>query len=221
MLVGMRSISPKRLSHGRRDKWDTTGVLLDESVARGPVDLPEIFGNPRPVEVEVGSGKGTFLLGRATARPEVNFLGVECARAYCCYAADRIRRAGLTNARMLAADAAHFFEICVPDRSLLRVHVYFPDPWPKRRHHRRRLIQPRFISQVRRALMIGGQLLIMTDHLDYFRQIQRVLTGARGLAAVRIPRPADPGGESVGTNFERKYIPLGRSFYGVACLRYA
>jgi tRNA (guanine-N7-)-methyltransferase len=196
-------------------------VLLEESVAAGAVDLAALFGNARPVEVEIGTGKGTFLLARAAARQEVNFLGIEWARAYCLYAADRIRRAELANVRMLRADAGAFFRDCLADGSVGRVHVYFPDPWPKRRHHSRRLIQPPFLAQARRVLKIGGQLIVVTDHLDYFRHIQGTLLAAEGFARVSLPPMSDRDGEIVGTNFERKYIAQGRPFYSVALMRYA
>ena len=217
----MRSESAKHLAHGKPDSWNTCGVLLPESILAGRLDFASTFGNARPVEVEIGTGKGTFLLARATARPELNFLGVEWANAYCRYAADRFRRAGLTNVRMLRADAGELFRRVLPEKSVWRVHVYFPDPWPKRRHHRRRLIQLTFVEQMRRALQVGGQLVIVTDHGDYFRHIARVLLHAEGLAVVPMPRMADSDGEWVGTNFERKYIAQGRRFYRVARLRYA
>jgi tRNA (guanine-N7-)-methyltransferase len=219
MLAGMRQASAKQLGH-RQGKWDTRGVLLDEAVARGPIDLAAVFGSRRPVEVEIGTGKGTFLLARAAARPEVNLLGIEYARSYCAYAADRVRRAGLANVRLLRAEAAHVFRACLAPRSVLRVHVYFPDPWPKRRHHGRRLIQPAFVAEVRRVLRPGGELLIVTDHLPYFRWITGVLDGARGFANVPFPQMADASGEIVGTNFERKYIAQGRPFYRIARMRY-
>jgi tRNA (guanine-N7-)-methyltransferase len=179
-----------------------------------------LFANTRPVEVEVGTGKGAFLLARAAARPDLNFIGIEWARSYCLYAADRVRRAGLTNVRMVRADAAKFFARCLPPRSLLRVHIFFPDPWPKRRHHRRRLIQRDFLADVHRALRLGGQLLIVTDHLDYFDHVRRALHTVPGFAVVPFPQMADRSGEVVGTNFERKYITQGRAFYRLARLAY-
>ena len=222
ILWRMRTKSPKHLLHGKRSAWDTGGVLLDEAVAKGPVDFAGMFGNARPVEVEIGTGKGTFLLARGQARPEVNFLGIEYAKAYCCHAADRFRRHGITNVHMLHTDAAYFFKVCLPPRSLQRVHIYFPDPWPKRRHHRRRLIQPSFLADVRRVLRIGGQLIIVTDHMGYFEQIRRVLSSAagEGFAIIPMPKMTDADGEIVGTNFERKYIAQGRPFYSTARLRY-
>ena len=219
----MRPGSKGHLTHEPFAKWEGGDILLDESLAKGTVDLAAIFGNSRPIEVEIGTGKGTFLLARAAARPEVNFLGIEWARAYAAYAADRFRRAGLENVRMIRCEAAHFFKVCLEDApgSLWRVHIYFPDPWPKRRHHRRRLIQRPFVEQVRRALRAGGQLIIVTDHLDYFRQIERVVGLVSELAAAPMPRMADREGEVVGTNFERKYIAQGRPFYKLVRLRYA
>jgi len=220
-LHHMRRGSPRRLSHGRSGRWDTGGVLLDESAALRRVEPAAVFGNGRPVELEIGSGKGTFLLARAAARPELNFLGIEQAKAYCHYAADRVRRAGLANVRLLRADAAQFLRACLPDASLWRVHVYFPDPWPKRRHLRRRLIQPGFLRDVRRTLKPGGQLVIVTDHQGYFLHIRRVLAGAGGFARIGFPKMTGNRGELVGTNFERKYIARGRTFYWAARMRYA
>lgn len=216
----MRSGSPKHLTHGRADKWDPAGVLLDESVARGPIDPRSLFDNDRPVELEIGTGKGTFLLARAAARADLNFIGIEWARAYCIYCADRFRRAGLTNVRMLRADAGAFVRDCLPDRSIFRLHVYFPDPWPKRKHNRRRLIQPGFLEQARRILQPGGQLLVVTDHLGYFHHIRRVLLGAAGFIRTPMPKLAGQENELVGTNFERKYIAQGRPFHAIALMRY-
>ena len=215
----MRTYSVKHVAHGRVLRTD--GVLMDEPDLPGPMDLAAIFGNKRPVEVEIGTGKGTFLLGRAARRAELNFLGIEWARAYCLYTADRLRRAGLRNVRMLRADAGEFFRCNLADASVWCVHVYFPDPWPKRRHHRRRLIRPGFIDDVCRVLRPGGQIVIVTDHLDYFRHIQAVLKGPQGLAAVPFPKMTTDDDELVGTNFERKYIAQGRPFFWTARMKYA
>lgn len=197
-------------------------MMLDEGDEKltGPLNFAELFSNDRPVELEIGMGKGTFMLARAAARPEINFLGLEYAKAYCCYCADRFRRAELTNVRTTYIEAAAFFKLHVPPESLWRVHIYFPDPWPKRKHNRRRLIQPQFVERARRSLKVGGQLLIVTDHLDYFQQIRKVLGVAEGFADIPMPPMTDKSGEIVGTNFERKYIAQGRPFYNIARLRY-
>jgi tRNA (guanine-N7-)-methyltransferase len=217
----VRTNSPQHLSHGKSDQWDTTGVLLEESFATAPgrINFEQLFGNTQPLEIEIGTGKGTFLVARASARPELNFLGLEWARPYATYSADRFRRNGLTNVRMLRADAGPFFKDRLADQSVWRVHIYFPDPWPKRRHHRRRLIQPGFLQQVHRVLRPGGQLIVVTDHLDYFYQIRSVLHAARGFVTIPFPRMTSREGELVGTNFERKYIAQGRPFYWAARMK--
>jgi tRNA (guanine-N7-)-methyltransferase len=196
-------------------------ILLPESFLKEPtlVDWNALFGQDRPVEVEIGSGKGTFLVHRAAARPDVNFLGIEWARQFCQYAADRMRRRGLSNVRMLRCDAEPLFAQRIPDNSLQRVHIYFPDPWPKSRHIRRRLIKPPFIEMVHRKLRIGGQLAVVTDHMNYARQMAWVILRQPGFATVPFPKTAGDG-EIVGTNFERKYIAEGRKFFSLAVMKW-
>ncbi|MFP4356526.1 MAG: tRNA (guanosine(46)-N7)-methyltransferase TrmB [Phycisphaerae bacterium] len=216
----MRSGSENQLKR-TSEKWDVEGILLQPDYQAGRIDLAGLFGNDRPVELEIGTGKGTFLLARATDRPEVNFIGIEYAKAYGMYAADRYKRHGLGNIRMVCDDAIKFIDVCIADANLSRVHIYFPDPWPKRKHHRRRTIQPPFVRQLRRILKPGGQLLIKTDHRDYFEWMRRVLRDAEGFARTPFPqlvREEEQG--MVGTNFERKYIEEGRSFYSMALLKY-
>jgi len=203
---------------GNNSNPDTTGVNVDWHLDDGIINLGEIFGNLRPVELEVGTGKGTFLLERAKARPEINFLGLEYAKGYCDYAADRFRRQGLSNIRMVCADAAMFCKKALGNASLFRLHVFFPDPWPKRKHNRRRLLQPVFISETHRLLQTGGQLLIATDHSDYASQIRAVLENAEGFSKIKFPKLVDSSG-LVGTNFEKKYIAEGRTIYSFARLR--
>ena len=217
--AAMRPESEKHLGRKKR-ALDGGSVLVDASALGGRWNLAEVFGNTRPVELEIGIGKGTFLTARATARPEINFIGLEYAGAYAKYAADRCRRRGLENVRILAAEANQFVETALADASLFRVHIYFPDPWPKRKHNRRRLIQPAFLDQLRRILRPGGQLLVVTDHMDYFQQIRKVFARAEGFVPIAFPQMADESGQIVGTNFERKYIAQGRPFYKLARLRY-
>lgn len=217
----MRQESAKQLGHRESSKWDTGGLLLDDPTKDDRFDFTTMFGNDHPVEIEIGCGKGTFMLARAQARPEINMLGIEYARAYAAYCADRYHRAGLTNVRMFGTDADMIFTHCVPANSLMRVHVYFPDPWPKRKHHRRRLLQRPFVEKVRKSLKIGGQLIMVTDHLGYFLHIRKAIHNAPGYARVPMPRMSDTEGEVVGTNFERKYIAQGRPFYVTALMKYS
>jgi tRNA (guanine-N7-)-methyltransferase len=200
------------------DQLRQAGLLLEAPPPRRPLDLPAIFGNSRPVEMEIGSGKGAFLLRRGRERPEVNLLGVEWLGAYAHYAADRAFRAGLPNVRLLCADAAALLSGGIPPASLLRVHIYYPDPWPKRRHAARRLIQPGFLADVMKALRVGGWLGIVTDHEEYAGQIERVLEAAEGL--VRIPfRPVGCPQGVVDTNFEAKRLGPGQRPFTFAAIR--
>jgi len=215
----MRMNSHKQLWHGRQAKWLTGEVVATVENISPHWDLSALFDRSRPLELEIGSGKGTFLLARAASRPDVNFVGIERAKAYCHYAADRVRRARLDNVRMLDVDATDVVEH-LQDASLLRVHVYFPDPWPKRKHHLRRTLSLAFLRELARILQVGGELLIVTDHLDYFLQLRRSLSYVAGLAPITFPTMADEGRELVGTNFERKYIAQGRAFYSTAMLKY-
>lgn len=196
-------------------------IGLDAEKLPKPLNWTEVFGNDRPVELEIGMGKGTFLTEQAKSRPEVNFFGIEWANFYYRYAADRLRRHGCLNARAIRAEALFFFRENVPDASLSVIHVYFPDPWPKSRHHKRRLIQQPFLEQARRTLKPGGRLQIVTDHKGYWEEnIEPLVRVAPGFTVVDYNRPGSANdGEFVGTNFERKYQREGRPFYAIAAVR--
>jgi len=194
-------------------------VGLDVDKLSRPVNWAEMFGNDHPVELEIGSGKGTFLKEQSQLRPEVNFFGIEWARWYWRYASDRLRRSGCFNVRAIRAEAGYFLSEFVPPASLSVVHVYFPDPWPKARHHKRRLVQEPFLKQVERVLIPGGRLQVVTDHQEYFEQIESVVRASR-LTVVDYNRPGSANdGEFVGTNFERKYRREGRPFNAIAATR--
>jgi len=195
-------------------------VGLDVETLPRPLNWREIFGNQNPVEVEIGIGKGTFLLDQAKSRPDTNFFGIEYARWYWRYASDRLRRHGCHNARTVRAEAAYFLSEFVPHASVSVLHIYFPDPWPKKRHHKRRLIQPPFMQQVVRVLLPGGRLQVVTDHQQYFEQIEQVVGSTPGMKIIDYNRPGSAAnGEFVGTNFERKYRRQGRPFYALAAMK--
>ena len=195
-------------------------IGLDAETLARPIDFAQLFGNAQAVELEIGIGKGTFLTEQAKARPDVNFFGIEWARWYWRYASDRLRRNNCLNARTLRAEANYFLTEFVPDASLSVVHIYFPDPWPKSRHHKRRLIQGPFVKQIERVLAPGGRVQIVTDHQEYFEQIESVLRSSQ-LAIIDYNRPGSAAsGEFVGTNFERKYRREGRPFHAVAARKH-
>ncbi len=191
-------------------------IGLDVESLPRPIDWKQLFGNDHPVELEIGVGKGTFLLDQAKVRPDTNFFGIEYARWFWRYASDRLRRAGCLNVHTARAEAGYFCKEFVADGSFSVVHIYFPDPWPKKRHQKRRLIQSGFLSEIRRILESDGRLRIVTDHEDYFRQIQQVV-GESGMTVIEYDRPGSAAaGEFAGTNFERKYRQEGRAFFAIA-----
>ncbi len=200
----------------------------------GWLNLPALFKDPTlPLEIEIGSGKGTFLVQEAGARPGANFLGIEWAKEFFAYAADRIRRQQLPNVRLLHADAVEFLRWRVPDASLAAIHLYFSDPWPKARHHKNRVVQDGFLEDAWRTLVPGGELHIVTDHEDYWGWMEahfaRWCEGGADVSAreggplfrredFQAPAGAREG-ELVGTNFERKYRREGRPFHAATLVK--
>jgi tRNA (guanine-N7-)-methyltransferase len=184
------------------------------------IDFYEIFGRNAPVHVEIGSGKGTFILNEARENPDIDFLGIEWAGKYYRHAVDRIGRWGLQNVRIIRTDAAFFIARNLTDSSVDWFDIYFPDPWPKKRHHKRRLLSSENAEQLLRCLKPGGVINIATDHADYFQQITKVIDAkvAAGTAErIEFTRAAGAEqGEIVGTNYERKYIVEGRKTYTAA-----
>lgn len=205
-------------------------ILLDLPDEAGRVELGGvgIFGNGNPVELEIGSGKGTFLLAISEAKPETNFLGFEWAKEYANYAADRLRRHNRMNCRIIGGEASWWIRCHIMDNTISAMHIYFPDPWPKTRHHKRRIIQLPFLKEVHRILVPGGKLRLVTDHADYFAHMQETLAAQQDLRVVAFDSPVvlpagtgeeGSGGMIVGTNFEKKYIAEGRSFHATAAVK--
>lgn len=174
-----------------------------------PLEWSVVFGDDHPVEIEIGSGKGSFLVEAAEARPATNFLAIEVATAYARYVADRVRRRDLRNVRVVEADAGRFLADHAPAGSVRVVHLYFPDPWPKKRHHKRRLVQPPFAREAARALAPGGELRFVTDHGEYFEEATAVLDAESALERTDVP---EEGMEDL-TNYERKYREEGRPIH--------
>ena len=197
---------------------DYPSVALKPEDLDGKIDFAQIFGRKGPVHIEIGAGRATFLLNQAMAQPDVNFLGIEWARKYYRYAVDRIGRWALKNVRIIRTDAAQFLTNFVPDSSIECFHIYFPDPWPKKRHHKRRFLAPANLEQLLRCLTPAGTIRIATDHAEYFEQIQKVLAAfSDRLEKIDFfPTAGANVGEWVGSNFERKYLKDKRPIYTIA-----
>jgi tRNA (guanine-N7-)-methyltransferase len=184
----------------------------------GKIDFVRVFGRDGPVHIEIGTGRATFLLNQARSQPQVNFLGIEWAGRYYRYAVDRIGRWSLGNIRIIRTEAASFLADFVPACSVDCFHIYFPDPWPKRRHHKRRFLAPANLELLLNTLRQGGTIRIATDHADYFEQIRKLIA-AKDNRLQKIdftPASGAEQGEWVGTNFERKYLKQQRPIYTLA-----
>jgi tRNA (guanine-N7-)-methyltransferase len=202
---------------GRLPLEQLAPYLLALPQAPEPLDWRVVFGNDRPVEIEVGFGKGLFLLTSALARPETNFLGIEIVRKYQLFSATRIAKRGLGNVRLACADARSFLRDHVTAESVQAVHVYFPDPWWKKRHEKRRLFTTEFAEQVERVLRPGGRLYLVTDVGDYFTVMTKLLASQASLHCLPLPEPGDPAHDlDYLTNFERKFRKEGRPLYRAA-----
>jgi tRNA (guanine-N7-)-methyltransferase len=168
--------------------------------------LDSLLPGGGPWQVELGFGKGRFLLRRAGETPGERFLGVELAAEYFRLAARRAARRGLGNLALAHGDALFLLAAVLPRGFARAVHVYFPDPWPKTRHHKRRLFDPETVDLVLGLLAPGGRLYFATDFLEYGERVSEILAGYPGLEQRRLP--AWPEGPR--TNYEAKYVEQGR-----------
>ena len=171
------------------------------------LDWRQVFANANPVEVELGIGKGRFVIDAASRNPQINYIGVERAAKYLRLAEGRSARRGLENVRFARVDAQEFVEFFVASESLRAVHLYFPDPWPKKRHHKRRLFKEEFLREVERILEPGGLLWLATDHAEYFETMELLLTGSVALSVVELEW------SGAKTNYEEKYVSAGKPIY--------
>lgn len=194
--------------------WDTYGL---ESSAT--LDLNVAFGRQAPVWLEIGFGNGDFLVDLAITNPEANLIGIEVHPPGIGHLLGRLSNQGIINTRLFRTDAVevlHYF----PEEVLERTYILFPDPWPKQRHHKRRLIQPNFVALLRLKCIIGGQLYLSTDCEDYARQMTTVLSTSPGWynpagACIFSPQPK----ERLHTRFETRGLSLGHRVWDLNFIR--
>jgi len=201
---------------------DTEGFGIEQSqlppFEQGRVDPRAWFEHAdRPFEIEIGTGKGTFLVQQAPLRPQVNYLGIEKTLEFYRYAADRVRRHALANVRILWAEAGEFLRFWCADGVVAVVHLYFSDPWPKKRHHKRRVVQDQALAELHRVIEPGGELRLVTDHDELWAWYEDHAGRHEHLFERRpFDRVESAGaGEIVGSNFERKYRTEGRPFHAM------
>ena len=192
---------------------------VDDVISDGPkagdgnVDWPAFFGHEdgsRPVELDVGCGRGLFLFNASTSRPETDWLGLEIDYTEGRRTARRLVKREQPNARVVGGDARSFLDKCVRPASVDRVHVYYPDPWWKRRHLRRRLFNDAFLDQVAECLKGGGELLSRTDVGDYWEVISALVDHDRRFERLPTPELREPEHDlDYTTSFERKKLQAG------------
>jgi tRNA (guanine-N7-)-methyltransferase len=156
--------------------WPRYGL----SLAQGSLDIQAAFGNDHPVIVEIGFGMGSSLLQMAQANPQQNYIGIEVHQAGVGRLLNAAAQAQLENLRIYQDDAVAVLDQCIADQSLAGIQLFFPDPWPKKKHHKRRIVQPDFIALMHRKLKPGGFLHMATDWQPYAEHMMQVMLAAPG-----------------------------------------
>ena len=171
------------------------------------LEFDRIFSHLAPVEIDLGCGDGAFLAALARENPAHNFLGIERLLGRVRSVCRKVARLELKNARVLRMESTYAVANLLPAGSVTAFHLLFPDPWPKRRHHRRRAFTREFLLAIHRALIAGGLFHVATDHADYFRQIEKVIA-ATDIFAISCEQNNFPS-----TSFEQKYVARGLSIH--------
>lgn len=170
-----------------------------------PIDLAKLFPNEQPLELELGCGDGSFTLQYALANPGRNIVALERLLGRITKLDRKGHRAGLKNLRLIRAEAAYVLEYLLPPERLDAIHVYFPDPWPKKRHYKNRLISEPFPPLAKRLLREGGVVFLRTDNVEYFEQMLEVFGGAQGFEEIETPEPI----RQLITDFEQEFNSQG------------
>jgi tRNA (guanine-N7-)-methyltransferase len=169
------------------------------------IDLADLFQKPQPLEVELGAGDGSFIVNYARLHPDRNFLGVERLYGRVRKIDRKGRRAGLKNLRGLRIESAYFLEYLLPAKTASALHIYFPDPWPKRKHRRNRLVNERFPALAGNALRPEGTVYLRTDDQDYFNQMVQVFSQSSIFQEIETPEEL----QGVLTDFEQAFHERG------------
>ena len=180
------------------------------------IDLAQLFPGDQPLEVELGSGDSSFLAEYARRHAGHNFIGVERLLGRIRKLDRKGRRAGLTNLRGVRIESSYFLEYLLPPHSAIALHIYFPDPWPKRKHRRHRLINERFPAVAQQALAPGGTVYLRTDDENYFEQMTAVFAAAPTFHPVETPGELSALLTDFEKDFQARGIKTLRAAFGVS-----
>lgn len=184
-----------------------------ESLASMPA-WNEIFGNGNPLALEIGCGTGHFVAQMAQVHPDWNFLAVDYYNKGCLKTSKRVDKAGLDNVRVIRAEARSFMERCIPRRSLQAVVINCPDPWPKKRHRKRRLVNGEFVGYLSEFMLPGGDFHFATDFDDYGEDVARLMPEMPGFANVLAPDPYRHALEGYPlSKYMLKFMDAGKQIY--------
>ncbi|SFR82751.1 tRNA (guanine-N(7)-)-methyltransferase [Marinobacter daqiaonensis] len=219
---GVRSfvIRQGRMTDGQKKAYERGWSRYGLSREQGVIDPREVFGREAWLNLEIGFGMGKSLADMAEARPEQDFIGVEVHQPGVGALLKEIEERQLENIRIYSIDANDVIDLCLPDASLDRVLIFFPDPWPKKKHHKRRLIQHDFIQRIRHKLRVGGILHMATDWENYAEHMLEVMAESEGFVNSReeggySPRPED----RPVTKFEKRGENLGHGVWDLVFRR--
>lgn len=201
--------------HALDNYWPKYGI--DD--IKAPLDCTTLFGRQAPVVMEIGFGMGDSLLAMARSNPEKNFIGVEVHKPGVGRLLHEIDALALSNLRIYCHDAKEILEHCVADNTLDTVQIFFPDPWHKKKHNKRRLVQPEFMQLVRRKLGIGGRVHMATDWVPYAEHMMDVMSAAAGYANAAGAGQYSTDADRPLTKFEKRGQRLGHAVHDLIFIR--
>lgn len=184
-------------------------TIIELSDITHKITIDGVFPKDNPLEIDIGCGKGRFLLSRAKSYPETNFIGIDRMNGRLGKLDRKIMRANLNNVRLIELEAAYVITELLPADIISTYYIFFPDPWPKRRHHRRRLMNTEFLDALHRTLITGGTVNFSTDHLDYFEEGKKLLAADKRFKKIETFQRSESEKTDFELIFTNQGLPIG------------